>query len=376
MGFTITGDFGEKKVTSLKQNINLSNNAWNIIKEDMFNFCSKEDENNLSGFLNRIFASFHNKAKASVSLRKKEQTDKYKKYKQEEGYSEALFNKIIDNYAEDLLTESLNYPKGEAKKFTLNKNNLETLRRSHEVDYYRDGKGNENLGKYLKAIFEEYALKRPFERELIYFSSYVDMIELAIKSKAYLEIVQQERTSKHGNKIQNTYFFSPYKIVVDDTLPFNYLIGYSELANQSDGSIIESKIAPVRISRIVKMSIVSKNESASLSSLQKKAIDDELEKKSPAYLVGDILDIEVKFTQKGLEQFKKQILMRPNIYYKLKEEKNYTHIVFKCTEAQAINYFFKFGSLIEIISPNDVRTKFINRYKEGLEIYQVSNEYK
>ena len=51
----------------------------------------------------------------------------------------------------------------------------------------------------------------------------------------------------------------------------------------------------------------------------------------------------------------------------INEEKN-TYL-FKCTEVQAINYFFKLARDVEILSPEITRNKFIQRYKDAYDKY-------
>ena len=59
--------------------------------------------------------------------------------------------------------------------------------------------------------------------------------------------------------------------------------------------------------------------------------------------------------------------MRPRIYTINKEDKHvYT---FRCTEIQAINYFFKFGWDANVISPIELREKMKSRYYKSFKTY-------
>ena len=92
-----------------------------------------------------------------------------------------------------------------------------------------------------------------------------------------------------------------------------------------------------------------------------------LAEKEPQFLAGEIIEIKARFTDKGIESFNRQLYMRPRDFEKVGKEKN-TYI-FRCTEVQAINYFFKIARDVEIISPARTREKFIQRYKDAYESY-------
>jgi predicted DNA-binding transcriptional regulator YafY len=48
--------------------------------------------------------------------------------------------------------------------------------------------------------------------------------------------------------------------------------------------------------------------------------------------------------------------------------------VFKCTEAQAEFYFFKFGKDAEILEPEELRNKLANMYDEALRMYMKNKQ--
>jgi hypothetical protein len=106
---------------------------------------------------------------------------------------------------------------------------------------------------------------------------------------------------------------------------------------------------------------------SSKSGFISKADQEELEKmiaeKDPMFLVGDVIEIKVKFTDKGIESFNRQLYMRPTDFKKVEGEEN-TYL-FRCTEVQAINYFFKLARDVEILAPERTRDKFIQRYRDA-----------
>jgi hypothetical protein len=83
-------------------------------------------------------------------------------------------------------------------------------------------------------------------------------------------------------------------------------------------------------------------------------------------MAGDVIDIEVRFTHKGLEQLERQLYLRPSSYQKIDE---YSYM-FHCTELQAIHYFFKFGRDDVIVSPQKLHDKLKYYYAQAWNAYQ------
>ena len=86
-------------------------------------------------------------------------------------------------------------------------------------------------------------------------------------------------------------------------------------------------------------------------------------------MAGDLISLEVEFTNKGLELFDRQLYLRPAVYEKASSN-TYT---FQCTELQAIHYFFKFGRDARIIKPQYLKDKFISYYQEALNAYHQAD---
>ena len=85
------------------------------------------------------------------------------------------------------------------------------------------------------------------------------------------------------------------------------------------------------------------------------------------YMSSEPIDIKIKFTKKGLEAFKRQLYMRPQFY--TVDPKDKCLYTFRCTELQAINYFFKFGWDAYITEPATLTEKFRIRYERALKSY-------
>ena len=385
MGFYFTGsiknstfsddfddDFLEEK--DKKQHLNLSEPAWLIVDQDIKNFYLNEKEETKSGFFNRILKNFYETSKASINIRCENKREELKKVFNAKTFAsfdgemkETFIEKYLEVYKKELKDKALSYPKGHGEKFRINVENVQLLKDEiNEEEYYDD-----TIGLYLKALYEEYCEKQNYEREQIFFKDIMDEISMAINESKKLKLAIKEKYNpKTKSFYTRRYLVSPYKIVQDDTKSYNYLIGLAEEIKE-DGTTKEKKVSSFRISRIDKIKKMS-SMGGFISKENKDKIEDELIHKKAQFMVGDIIDVKVRFTRKGIESFKRQLYLRPQFYEKSKtEDCVYT---FKCTEVQAINYFFKFARDVEVLEPQVFREKFIKRYSEALDNYKLDEE--
>ena len=361
------GFFINEITYELKQHLNLSESAWEIIYNDISSFYGEEGKQSFSGFLNRVFYNFYQDAGASVSLRaqrlREELLELAKREKDilgDEKSAEPILSLLVSEYEKQALSTALSYPKGIGKKFRVNRQNLDVLRDIDCADMYSD-----SIGSYMKAIFEEYATLPQAKRESIFFKETIDLCNLAIARRNKLKITLAGRFSTQKKEsYARKFYLSPYAIVTDKSGFFNYLIGISEEIRK-DGSLDERHISSFRISRIDKISIMS-SMSGFLSRQKIDEIENELQTKSPQYMAGDLEEIKVLFTDKGLELFERQMYLRPAIYTKI--DKNC--YLFRCTEMQAVHYFFKLGRDARIISPIHLRERLRGYYKDALAAYE------
>jgi hypothetical protein len=371
MGFYITGDYEKdgfiyEKVNELKQHINLSEYAWQIIGDDIRNFYVDDTKESFSGFLNTIFTNYYQTASSTISQRFIEKSDEltklfsgneFKKYNND--ITNVYISKMLDEYENQLIQLAFSYPKGIGRKFRINKENLDILRDSLESIHY-----NDSVGLYMKAIFEEYATKSTHERECIFFKKTIDTINLAISGSNQLKIsILQKLSITHENFYTRKFYVSPYKVVQDKNMGFNYLIGYTEEILM-DGKKSPKHISSFRLNRIDKINVMS-SMSGFISKADKEKIETSIIEKGPQFMAGDLIEITIVLSNKGIESYNRQIYMRPQYTSK---ENNIYH--FKCTEVQALNYFFKFGRDVQITEPLSLRDKFINRYEDALKAYK------
>ena len=376
--FIISGDDAFNKVTGSKQRINLSKAANVIIKSDIATFsddASSGKDGKVAGFFNRVFRNFHQDADATPSLRIKKKSEELDamfstpEFQSIDADTKKIFkDKFLEQYKQELVTKARSYEKGVIENIRIDSKSLECIREAVEAEHY-DG----SVGLYLKAIFEEYARKPVFERERIYYKETVDILESAISQK---KKVKMSMLKKINPKSKETYtrkfLFTPYKIVQDKACMFNYVIGYSEeFKRDGSGETEDKKITSYRISKIDHITIMS-SLSGFMSKADKAAIEEAVMEKDVQFLAGNVESIKVKFTKKGVESFNNQLYMRPTDFEKVDGEEN-TYI-FNCTEVQAINYFFKLARDVEIISPERIRVKFMQRYRDAYVKYAVQDE--
>ncbi len=355
----------------LKQHLNLSEKAWDIIYSDMRDFYGEESKQSFSGFLNRIFYHYYQDAEGSLGIRCNQLREDLLGLSKKNGLvfsdaekTEQIISLLVKEYEKGLLQKIAAYPKGIGKKFRVNRQNLEVLRDSDSYRFY-DG----SIGAYMKAVFEEYATLPTAKRESIFFKDVLDVCDFAIACRKKLKISLRQRVSAKDSKTYTRKFYvAPYTVMSDKAVIFNYLIGVSEEIRE-DGSVDEKRISSFRISRIEKISVMN-SMSGFLSQQKIEEIQKEVQKKTTQYMSGDLVDIEVVFTKKGLELFERQIYLRPSSYQKIDA---YSY-VFHCTELQAIHYFFKFGKDACIVSPKSLHDRFQHYYKEALAAYEKEDD--
>ena len=350
-----------------KQHINLSEEAWCVIEQDIKNFYLDEKLESKSGFFNVILTNFYEEADASINIRCMNKIDELEKIFNNKGLknidykTKSLFiNSFIDDYKNKLIKKSKSYVKGHGEKFRINVNNVNLLRDDIDEEEAYEG----NIGEYLKALYEEYALLPSFKREQIFFKPIIDEINKAISKRKKLKITIKEKFNPKDNTyLSKKFYVTPYKIVLDTLRSFNYLIGYAEEIC-SDDTNKEKKITSFRISRIDKIRACSSD--AFLSKEKIENIERSIASKLPQFMLGDIIDVKIKFTEKGYENYNRILYLRPNNFTKV-DKLTY---VFHCTEMQAINYFLKFVRDIEVLEPAYLRDKFVKRYKDALSVYE------
>ena len=362
--------------SELKQHINLSEAAWLIIYEDIGEFDS--GKTSFAGFLNRIFLNFYQKAKASISFRLLEKKNELSRVlaspklgKLTSAERDLVMAQMIEAHKAALIAQATAYPKGHGDKFRIGKKMLQLLKDSSEQSYY-----DNSIGLYLKAIYEEYASLRRYEREAIYFKDTIDVVQSAMRNGWKLKIVQKEKSNvAETAKYANQFYVAPHRIVQDTTQSFNYILGYvqridgrTDLAETLDTRL--GNASTLRISRIDRIAEMT-SMGGHISAENKDKLEKMLSERTAAYMATGPKDIVVRFSKKGIDSFHNQIYMRPMSFtIGDKNPDESVEIRFHCSEIQAMNYLFKVGLEIEVLSPASLREKFIERYRDALKVYQ------
>lgn len=348
----------DKNIDHEKQHINLSDAAWLVIEDDIRNFYTYEDKETFSGFMNTIFINYHEDADASLSSRREEYRSKLDDILFDGNkHTEEIKQKLLRNYVLELKEKAFSYPKGEGRKFRLNVKSQELLTNHPDGKEY-----NHMRGDYLKAIYEQYATLPTYIREQIFFKDTINDINNAIVIGKKIRISLLSKTNQTSEISQLKFLVKPYAIRQDRTNTFNYLIGYSVRLNESNEPISNERISSFRISRIDSIKLVS---TFFLSKEKRTEIEKTIKEKGVQFMAGELINITVSFTNRGLDHFNRQSYMRPQFYDKV--DKN-TYI-FHCTEFQAISYFFKLGMDAQIIEPIELRNKMKSRYETALNAY-------
>ena len=342
----------EDRTENNKQHLNLSNFAYEVILSDMFAF----GEEKLSGFINTVFEHYHPIAEASIARTlnhlKGDLSKNMSDITGDEYTKNRILNRLLFQRKSDLIERTESYETGKSFKFWLNKNNLEYLTEpSSECD---EDKYYPRRGKYIKCILEEYARLPYIERELVYFSPFIEAIKYAIREEKQLRVVTD------ADRIYSIY---PYKILRDPLSTANYLVGYCKRYDHSETD--EKRPCSFKISALVSIK-VEKSKSAFLKESERKELSKVIKSRGVQFMVGSEAEIHVRLTSAGVQKFHRQTHLRPPLVKKL----GYGTYVFQCTTAQAEFYFYKFGKDAEILLPADLRAKFAKMYEDASEVYK------
>lgn len=345
MGFDINDEH--------KIRITLSERAYAILIEDMDIF----GINKLSTIINTIFYNYKHDAKASINLYREQRILELNQLLANTHIStsnrDSVISAIYENEYTKIKEQIKLYDtlKGSNKLYHINKENIDylTYECTEEEEYgYRPG-------KYLRAVIEEYCELPFIKRERIIKKDIYEKIVNACQNHNILKI-------HIVNQISTQLFYVyPYKIVTDPLSTRSYLVCYSRKAEDDDKNKV---IASFSLSRL-NMPTTLKG-TFTLTKSQITTIEQTLINNSAAYLIGKTEQIKVKLTNKGKQIYKTKLTSRPQKIDSLSTDDIY---VFNCSHHQIYNYFFSFGGEAEIISPIELRYKFMSAYTNAVDKY-------
>ena len=341
-----------------KQRLNLSAAAAEVVKNDMFAF----GEEKYSTFINRVFRNYRDDADASIALR----LDAYRETisailcgEKDVNAWKRMTEKLVAAERKRLIKKSGAYDKGESSVFWIDTENFGYLTgECCEEKYYpyQDG-ARPKKGLYIKSVIEEYARLPFIKRGEIFFAETVKEIKSAINGKRQL-LIKDDRGE--------LYDVSPYKILSDPLATANYLVGYSSRRDTKEPEETEERRPCSFRIAAVKSAKIEKSKSASLGRDAKRELEEKIASRGVQFMIGEEDEITVRLTEEGVRKYKRLVHLRPQF---IQEERDGVYS-FKCTETQVKFYFFKFGKDAEIISPETLRKKFLDMYKEAAEVYE------
>lgn len=351
-----------------KQRINLSDYAYEVISSDMLAFNNKK----FSNFINIIIDNFKETSSASISIMMRHEQEKLQTLFNSVpkiNVDEKITKKLLEAKEKELLKNVSLFENGKSYRIRLNNRNMEYLTEfgsdcEEDRYYYTELKQNgkikperhPKIGKYLKALLEDYASKPFCEREQIYYKDKIDLIN---------KIISANRTSDNKSLLtirffdqMNPSYIYPYEIVKDSFHTYNYVTGL--LYNTENQSL---KPITLRLSTVsnVKETVSKVNISEFNIETLKKAILD----RGVQFLPGKDQEVVVYLTDKGKRMFSKRLHIRPNCI----EIRNGCDYVFKCTPAQAKYYFVRFGKEAYVKEPESLRKEMLDYYRDAYNCY-------
>lgn len=338
--------------------LRLSANAETILKDDTISFKEKNERT----LANMILENYYEDAKSSICM----QLEKYKS-SIEEIYSESDtaikvndMKILLHAREKELIASSEELIKSKKCKpwdaIYLRKDFFNFL--TEEKNGSKEDKYYDSLAHYLSTIIEEYALLPYIKRERIYYKAIFDDITKAITEKKQIVINKKE-----------TFYVLPYKIMPNPLSTYSYLVGYAY--KEECG---KEKMTPCsyRISELSNGEYrIIKSKYSSLTKERKDYLHDQIAEKGVQFLSSDIIDIKVKFTSKGIENFYRQINLRPTPNEPVTTS-NHPYI-FRCSATQARYYFAQFGVNAEILAPKELNKEFKKKYYDAYNSYSKSS---
>lgn len=343
-----------------KITVTIRNDLYEIIENDRLSI-NPNEEYKKATFYNLIIKNYINDCEATLENYREVTQDYFDELSKDE-----VFNKCdeddINNYSyyfsvaatkkKKLSIEESFKEDGVTIQFRLNSYNQDNI---SEMDLEAENY-NFKIGKYLRAILEEYATKSFAIREQIIFKDIINTINSAINEGDTSKNKSMEIIIQNGKK----FTVKPYKIIYDKSTVYNYLVGLSKSSEQN-----EYIPAGFRISKISKIKVNSSRPSGKITVEELKKLTLAIKEKGPNFLIGKNKLIKIKLTENGIKNYNNFIFLRPQ-YVDIEPNNVY---VFNCPFANVISYFFKFGSDATILEPDNLKEIFINKYKEALEKY-------
>ena len=206
-----------------------------------------------------------------------------------------------------------------------------TKKSADDIEYIQNCLlGNSTLSNYFRNMFASYSLLPQDKREMIIFKQNFDLIRQAIENDRKIYFTTINNDSPH--------IVSPYTIANSKEELFNYLLCKYNSFPYS-----------FRISRIKQIKILNESRDLTDNIIE---VFDRMARFGPQFsyeVKKPHVPIKVKFTERGLRQYRSMYLHRPQ-YYKVEDDIYY----FDCSRSQAFQYFSRLGSNAMVLEPKDL----------------------
>ena len=332
-----------------RQHLNLSQLAYDVIENDSFVFHEKPS---FTKMLNLVFEMYHDFANASIGIacsRYIEQLETRLESIPDSPEKDHIVSALTESYKNELIAVANSYPREHPFKIQLNRQNFDYLKDWREDTY------DNNPGRFVKAVIEEYARKPFVDREGIVFRPLIERIDYSVANQLLLAI-----TLQNGKR----YEVRPYRVLVDQGNNYHYLVGYSRREHETD-----DRPSSFRISNI-KSCDTKGGRSGRITLADKKALEDKIRTVGVQFLLQDPEIIRIRLSKAGKKMYESQVHLRP-AFTKKKEDLDGSWIYeFNCTQIQARFYFLKFGAEAEVLVPESLREECAGRYLKALLLYK------
>lgn len=353
-----------------RQSLNLSKTSMDILNKDK-DMLESNSGNGYSSIINHIFQSFYDEAEASVPIACERERDRLREIIGTDDPDGNLTSKLVENYKKRLeqrIDERIDQ-KGHRVLIRFNQETLNILAAKDGgqkiASFYAD-KYNGKVGKYMKALVEEYCELPYTEREKVYFhSTILQPVRDAIEGNRIL------RLTLHSNSglTENILYLKPYApkpILTDSENQYNYLVGMRKLSDPAGSP----KTVSVRLTSIKECRVQGRVGSGSLAKKELTEISSAISDYGVQYLSNNnIIDLTVQFAPEGERLYKRSIFhLRPTYDADASDPANRIY-KFRCPRSQALFYFFRFGEDVKIIEPADLAEEFRTKYIRAAEQY-------
>ena len=293
-------------------------------------------------------------------------------------------NAIIKNYYKDFnhpdwktITKKIKISKAEQKigaSIKLQKTCCDNL--DKELIEYEENKeytpkfGNLIASNYVNLLLKEYANKKMYERERIFFKEKFEIIKNAKNLRKQIKITTGGR------------HFQCLVYDIMDESGNTYIICKS--GEIIDGKLQKWRYGSFRFLYITDVRYVNTDDDLCIKDFDEIEIEDKIFYNGIQFFLDDVELIKVKFSDEGIKKYNSIRNLRPAEYYgwgikdkskkeefNLKKKRDDINNIktFKCTRKQMEFYLFQFGGDAEILEPIDLREEFLEKYKKAVEVY-------